>query len=126
MHSSRMRNACLLTVSCSIRGRGVYPIACWDTQAPVKTMKDRCKTLPYPKLRLRAVKMRSVKFGPKGDAPRRTPNTPPITMGCSCRWHLEMQSYRVPPEYLVNLLRNTVSDALLMQNLPLRNPKPSG
>ena len=64
MHSSRMRTAPLLTVS-GLHPRGwgsasrgsVFCIQ-WgwaEPPLPLNRMTDRCKTLPYPKLRLRVV-----------------------------------------------------------------------
>ena len=59
MHSSRMRTAHLLTVSCSIRREGVfaldggvpwgvYPSKQWGRHPPVNTVTDRCKNITLP------------------------------------------------------------------------------
>ena len=64
MHSSRMRTACLLTIS--RRGWGVNcpgvsaqwvvcPKECWDILPPTEILTHACENIPFPQLLLREV-----------------------------------------------------------------------
>ena len=49
---------CLLLRGVSASGGGVYPSMQWGRPPPVDRMRDRCKNITFPQLRLRTVKIK--------------------------------------------------------------------